>query len=285
MTEPWPASAPTDGATAPPPWMHAVLRALAPFGLQRWGVAPLEPGAGPLPGATHALVIASGGPALWSAFEAAIGADPEVLRAEAHPLDAFVARALAAADPAPPPSRRWVRCAADEPTFVDFRPLALAAGLGWPGRLGLLMGPDDGPWLGLRAACFTTEPLPASAPLPGPGPCARCPAPCAPACPVGAPAAGTAAWGGGPAPFGIAACAAHRAAGGCRSACLSRNACPEGSTSRYSDREQAYHEDRPSGRPALARALGVQGDRHPGLGPPWADWAEALTTPRPPRGG
>jgi hypothetical protein len=285
MAEPQTDAAQPLGAPATPAWMRAALDALAPIGLQRWGVAELPPGAGPLPGATHVLVIASGGPALWSAFEAAIRADPEVLRAEAHPLDAFVARALRAADPDPPASRRWVRCAADEPTFVDFRPLAVAAGLGWPGRLGLLMGPEDGPWLGLRAACFTVEPLPRAPSLAGRGPCGGCPAPCVAACPVGAPPAGPLGPTGAPLPFDIGACAGHRAAGGCRSACLSRNRCPEGATSRYSDREQAYHEDRVSGRPALAAALGLADDRHPGLGPPWADWARPLTTPPPPRGG
>jgi len=254
------------GRAALPAWAEAVVAALAPAGLQRWGVAPVE-GACPLPGARSALVFASGGPGLWQGFVDAVAAEHARLRDEAHPLDAHVARLLRAADPDPPPSRRWVRCAADEPTFVDFRPLAAAAGLGWASRLGLLLHPEDGPWIGLRAACFTTEALPPSAPAPGQGPCAGCAAPCVAACPVGAVPAGLGAR------FGIGACAAHRTSGGCPSACAARNACPEGSASRYPPEAQAYHEDRAAGRAALAARLGVNDDLHAGLGPPWSAWA------------
>jgi epoxyqueuosine reductase len=256
---------PADPA-ALPAWAAAAIAALGPAGLQRWGVARVE-GPAPLPGARSALVFASGGPALWQGFVDALTADHARLREEAHPLDAHIARLLRAADPAPPPSRLWVRCAADEPTFVDFRPLAAAAGLGWPSRLGLLLHPDDGPWIGLRAACFTTEALPPTGPQPGPGPCAGCPAPCVAACPVGAvPRADGAR-------FEISACAAHRTTGGCPQSCAARNACPEGAPSRYPPEAQAYHEDRARGRAALAARLGVNDDLHAGLGPPWSSWA------------
>ena len=252
----------------PAPWPD-VRASLARVGLNAVGVADGSPYQAELPGCRAVVVFGSGGPALWDAFVAAIEADPATLCAEQHPLDRFIARAIAATDPTPGPTRRWVRCAFDAETFVDFRPLSLAAGLGWPSRLGLLLHPEHGPWLGLRAACFTTEPLPLDTPLDGDGPCADCPAPCEAACPVGAVSA---------ARFDIGRCAAHRTPphqggpGGCPEACASRNICPVGINSRYSALEQYYHDNRLDGRRALARSLGVT-DAVAGEGPYWVNWA------------
>ncbi len=245
--------------------LRALPEALAPAGLDLWGVADGRPYGHILSGCRSVLVIGSSR-ALWAGFTAALRADPAALTAHDHPLDDHVEGLLRAADPDPGPGRRWIRCAATEPSFVDFRALALAAGLGWPGRLGLLMHPRVGPWLGLRAACFAVEELAPTGPLPGPGPCAACPAPCAAPCPAGAvPAAG--------APFRIQACAAARASGACAGPCAARRACPEGATFAYDPLEQHYHDDRTTGRPALAAALGVPGDSRAGCGPRWAEWA------------
>lgn len=251
-----------------------VLGELERVGLNTVGVVAADsvPSAGEvLPGCRSVVVVASGGSALWEAFVAACRADPRVLTDHDHPLDRFIARALAAADPSPPASRLWVRCAADAERFIDFRPLARAAGLGWPSRLGLLIHPDHGPWLGLRAACFTTELLAPSDVLPGLGPCDGCSAPCAEACPVSAVAASA----GDPQEagdrFDIGACAQHKQAGGCLGMCHARRACPHGAASRYPDLEQRYHDDRIGGRRALAEWLSVA-DERVGVGPHWDAW-------------
>ncbi len=263
-----------------PPGLAAALAGLAAAGLDLQGVAAADAPAvqALLPGAQSVVVLGSGGGRLWAGLCDAIRADPAVLRDAAHPLDAHVAGLVRAADAALGPlPRRWVLCgavdlapAADDapPPFLDFRALAHAAGLGHPSRLGLLIHPTVGPWLGLRAALLLAAPLPPTGPLPGAGPCPGCAAPCAAACPVAAvPAPGA------PDRFAIRACARHRADGGCPTACAARNACPEGAAHRYTALEQHYHDNRRTGRPALAEALGVADDPLPGLGPQWAAWA------------
>lgn len=250
----------------PPPWASRLAAALADIGLNEVGVAPGEPWQEVLPGCRSVLVFASGGPTLWESLERAIANDPAVLTGSQNPLDDFVAAAIRAADPAPPTSRTWVRCAAEPERFVDFRPLARDAGLGWTSRLGLLINPRHGPWVGLRAACFTTEALTVTGALAGAGPCDGCPAPCATACPVDAVVPGR---------FDIRACAGHRAQGGCPTRCEARNACPEGAQSRYPAAEQLYHDNRVSGRKVLADRLGVEGDPFLGAGPYWKEWSES----------
>jgi ferredoxin len=252
-------------------WPAALIERLAQTGLNAAGVADGAPYRALLPGCRSVLVFASGGGALWRHFTAAIRAEPAALTGEQHPLDAFVRRALERADPAPPASRRWIRCAADEPEPIDFRTLALRAGLGWPSALGLVLHPTWGPWLGLRAACFTREPLPPTPPPPGPGPCAGCAAPCATACPAGAVAlpfrpGGTGGWQ-------VRVCATWNAeTGACARSCAAREACPVGAAHRYAPLERHYHQDRRSGRSALAAALGIADERE-GIGPDWRRWA------------
>lgn len=251
-------------------WVSALTARLAAFGLNAWGVADGQPYQSVLPGCRSVLVFGSGGPALWQHFVAWLRADPARLSGEQHPLDAFIQRSLEAADPAPETSRRWVRCAADETCFVDFRPLARDAGLGWSSRLGLLLHPVYGPWMGLRAACFTTEALPVTGAAPGDGPCAGCAAPCVTVCPAEAVRAEG---------FDIVRCAAWRAPeheggrGGCPTSCGARNACPEGAAWRYPDLEQHYHDNRRTGRAALGALLGVDQPGQ-GVGPHWGTWAK-----------
>jgi epoxyqueuosine reductase len=251
-------------------WSVEIARALGAVGLDVVGVAD---GAGyqeVLPGCRSVLVLGSGR-ALWDAFVAAVRGDPDRLTGELHPLDAFVRRALAEVDPGPPASRRWIRCAADEPDPVDFRTLALDAGLGWRSALGLLLHPVRGVWFALRAACFTTSWLPPSNAPAGDGPCLGCHAPCASACPAGAiqlpftPAGAggwqadvCARWNIGPDP--------------CASSCAARVACPAGAEHAYSPLQRHYHQDRRSGRRALAALLGIA-DTRSGIGPHWAAWA------------
>lgn len=243
---------------------QARREALARAGLNLTGVAPGVSYGDLLSGCHAVVVFASGGGALWQALLDDLRRHPEHLHDEDHPLDAFVARAVRRVDPEPGPERRWVFCSATESTLVDFRTLALRAGLGWTSRLGLLLSPQAGPWLGLRAACFTTEPLPPSPPLPGEGPCAACPAPCVGACP-GAAVHPEQGWQ-------VEACARfHRESSLCASTCHARVACPEGAAWRYSTEELAYHSNRAEGRRALARALGIA-DQRVGVGPHWEAW-------------
>ena len=253
-------------------WASEIQRVLGAVGLDVVGVADGSGYQDLLPGCRSVMVFGSGA-RLWDGFVEALGRDPGRLSGEAHPLDAHVARAIAEADLEPPASRRWIRCAADEPHPVDFRTLALRAGLGWRSALGLLVHPVRGVWFALRAACFTTSRLPPSIALAGDGPCLACHAPCASACPAAAiqlpftpgGAGGwqvdvCAGWNTGPEP--------------CTDSCAARVACPAGAEHAYSPLQRRYHQDRQSGRRALAALLGIE-DAREGIGPHWAAWAGA----------
>lgn len=225
--------------------------ALRASGLNVSGVADGRPYDGLLPGCRAVVVFASGGRALWEAFTDDLRQHPAHLTEQAHPLDRFIARAIERADPDPRAPRRWVRCAADESVFLDFRKLAIAAGLGWPSQLGLVLHPTYGPWLGLRAACLTTAPLPIDGPLVGPSPCVSCPGHCAQACPGSAFRDGA---------LKIRKCVAYRAASPtCATTCAARRACPEGKTHQYHPAELAYHMDPAHGQRVLRSRLGVEG--------------------------
>lgn len=218
-----------------------------------------------LPGCRSVVVFGNGGPAMWRAFlDQHRGA-----RLSQHPLDDWVQAAIERADPSPDSARIWVRAAATEDRFVDFRPLAVAAGLGWSSRLGLVLHPRFGPWMGLRAACFTTEALTPTGPLPSASPCAACPAPCATACPGAAISQDAAVERA----FDIGACARqHQVADTCATRCGARAACPEGSAHAYSPLQQHYHSSRSTGRPLVEAALGSPAGALTGLDPGWSDW-------------
>lgn len=224
-------------------WLGEASARLAAVGIGLRGVAAVRDAPGVLPGARAAVVFASGGRGLWEAFGAAVAREPARYVALSDPLDAFVADAVASADPAPGPGRRWVLSAIGAQPFVDFRVLGHAAGLGWDSRLGLLLHPEVGPWIALRAAVFTTEDLPPTGPLAGAGPCAACPAPCVAACPAGAVRfAGAVRWD---------ACQRHLAppTDGCPTGCAARRACVVGPAHAYSAVQHAYHDGRPGARP------------------------------------
>ena len=217
-----------------------------------------------LEGTRSVVVVASGGRALWDAFVDGLRRDPSVLVDEPHPLDAFVRKRIDEGDALLPASidRRWFFAAASAEPQLDFRVLGRLAGIGERSRLGLLIHPTYGLWLGLRAACFTTAELEPSATPPNP--CAACDAPCRPACPAGALDSGS---------WDVDRCAAfHLADHRCATTCHSRLACPVGAEQRYPPEEIEYHYNRPLGRRSLrVFARGFE-DRYEGEGPHWGNW-------------
>jgi epoxyqueuosine reductase QueG len=127
-----------------------------------------------LPGARTAIVVASGGRALWDAFARA----PE-FRLETDPLDAYTRRAVEAAARELVPSLALFAFERRAGEYADFVELGRLAGLGAPSRLRLLLHPVYGPWLSLRAVVLTGarwEPRAPASPLFDP--CRECPAPC-----------------------------------------------------------------------------------------------------------
>jgi len=253
--------------------LESALDLLRAGGLNRWGVVPVETydavaseglGSADLaPWARSILVIASGGPTLWEDMIEAIAVDSGRLTDEAHPLDAHVARLIESA-PMTAFEHRWFLATATAPVQLDFRTLAVLSGVGAASRLGLVIDPEVGPWLGLRAACFVDLALPASSPTPDV--CAGCSAPCVSACPAGALVSGQ---------WDVGTCATyHRTSTDCAQTCHSRQACPVGAEHRYSDLQRTYHYDRAAGRSALREALGIPhaDDRFEGIGPHWEDW-------------
>jgi len=244
--------------------------ALAPAGLDTIGVADGAGWQDLLPGCQSVVVVGSGGPRLFAALQGWLAEDPTRLRDRTHPLDDFVAAHISTLDPAGwdgTPDRMWAPCAAGGPR-VDFRRLAVDAGLGWLSRTGLLLNPRHGLWMGLRAALFTTTRLAPTGPLAGPGPCAGCSAPCLSACPGDAMTRTPTV--GNPSAWDWRICRDFRDDQPCRTRCDVRNACPEGASSRYPDLAQHYHNDHSgTGRAALARSLGVApgGGQDPGWHP------------------
>jgi epoxyqueuosine reductase QueG len=185
-----------------------------------------------LPDARSAVVVASGGRALWNALRSS----PEYGQ-RADPVDRYTRRVTEALAQAL--TREGQRSAAllaferRDGAYADFVALGRAAGLGAPSRLGLLLHPIYGPWMSIRAVLLTALALPETAPPPGFDPCPGCPAPCAEACPGGAPAPGG---------FDLARCdATRRREPHCRLDCTARRACVLGSAHAYADEALAHH--------------------------------------------
>ncbi len=158
--------------------------------------------------------------ALWAPFTAALRADPR--RAEAaHPLDAYVRDAVAAAVRFPC-DVRWASDA--PPRGVALLHAAEAAGLLWRSPSGLGVHPVFGPWVALRALLIVDAPPPA---VPAPAaPCGHCEGACGPAfaalCVEAAPHAQAveSSW---------------------RAWVAMRDACPRGREHRYGEAQIRYH--------------------------------------------
>lgn len=189
------------------------------------------------PRARGVVVLAQGGAAFWERFAAARRRAAWPATA-ADPLDAWtrgvVADVVATAQAAVP-----LPCRVIFPTdaAVDFRRLGVLAGLGVPSRLGLLVHPEFGSWIALRAAILVPVALaPTTAAMDGFAPCETCAGrPCEPACPAGAVSARG---------WDVPACSAHRARPDetCGSGCHARLACPVGAAHRYPPDALAFHQ-------------------------------------------
>ena len=120
------------------------------------------------------LIVGNGGRALWSEFQRA----PESLLRE-DPLDAYTARVLGeiarSVDPPAAVGLYWEQRRGD---YLPMMKLAERAGLGSPSRLGILLHPDFGPWLAVRAVLYLPFAVASGNPLRF-DPCSGCPAPCA----------------------------------------------------------------------------------------------------------
>src|SRR5450631_1053230 len=225
----------TAGGSGAPAWLDRLKVRLADRGLNLLGVASPESydgAVGPqrqsevlLKGTRAILVAGSGGSALWRHFRERLAADPRVLTDHPHPIDQLVREIVGHADAAlGGVVHRWFFAAAETDVHLDFRVLGHLAGLGGRSRLGLLLHPEYGLWVGLRAACFVAEALPATGPDQS-DPCAGCPGYCVEACPGGAFPDGT---------WDVDRCAEfHHEAATCRTSCRSRMACPKGAQHRY----------------------------------------------------
>ncbi len=177
------------------------------------------------------VLMASGGPRLWRALEAAGIGGPD-------PVDTFSAAM----------SRTFVRRYLNDTPHRIVYPSAcplplprLGALAGWShaSPLGLGIHRRFGLWFAYRAAVLVAAALPPSPPQPGPSPCEGCQTkPCIAACPVGA-----VRWG---AEFDLAGCVSHRLEpqSACARSCAARLACPVGADHRYSSRQLGYHCER-----------------------------------------
>ncbi len=200
----------------------------------RWDalVPPAWRTAALLPGARSAWLLASGGRALFEAFRRA----PESALAR-DPLDTYTRRVAeetaASLRDAGQRARPLLAFERRGDGFADFVALGRAAGLGAPSRLGLLLHPEYGPWLSIRAAVLTDLALEATPGCVGFDPCEDCPAPCRAACPTAAP---------GPQRFDVEACRRGRAQeAACRLRCDARHACVVGREHAYAAEAEAHH--------------------------------------------
>ena len=158
------------------------------------------------PGVHSLIVIGNGGAAFWIAFRAYCDGHPDFVNTEADPLDAYTTRVIEAQVP-PILVRHDLEGRVLYPFRFDTEPvsfihLGAIAGFGARSLLGVLVHPEYGPWVALRAALVldvAIEPITVA----NFDPCGTCAEkPCISACPVGA--VSERGWD-------VPRCAAHRA--------------------------------------------------------------------------
>ena len=120
--------------------------------------------------------------------------------------------------------------------IVPLQQLGELAGWGSPSPIGSSIHPEFGLWFAYRVALLTNAELPLVSQPQQPSPCAACrEKPCLSACPAGAV--------GEIGSFQLTRCANHRVTpfSSCAARCLSRLACPVGTTHRYTEEQLSYH--------------------------------------------
>jgi epoxyqueuosine reductase len=231
--------------------LSRIRESLAPHGLNLIGtttVAAYETLAPPqyhvnalLPQAKTLVVIGNGGGDFWRGFRAYCEAHPDWLQTQEHPLDAYtvavIETSLTPGLQAAGTTYRYVYPFRFWTEPVSFMHLARAAGLAGSSLLGVVIHPEYGPWMALRAALFLDQDLFAPPPAPGFDPCPACTErACVTACPAGAISEAT--------NWDIPACVQHRmrVAEDCVDYCHARYDCVYGREHRYPLDELQYHQ-------------------------------------------
>lgn len=184
------------------------------------------------------LLFGAGGSSFWNKMTADLGSGyvPEP-HTSYHPINDHSARLAEGIC-------RLLRAAGhgcratypDDESPLNFLQLAEMAGLGTISPvIGLLLNPEYGPWVSLRAALLV-EGMPFGLPERSGAepfqPCLTCHRPCLIPCPVGV------FDGQGNADF--VACGRHRHRGGCATGCDVRRTCPVGVKHRYGPEEERF---------------------------------------------
>jgi hypothetical protein len=229
--------------------LASLLAALAEAGLDLTGTLSVEaydsqvPGAWQSaevsPGCRGVVVVGNAGRTLWPRFEAA----PES-KLRSNPLDRYTERVLReVAACCDPPARFALYTERRQGQYLPLVALAERAGFGAPGRVGVLLHPEYGPWVSIRGVLYLGFEVPFREPAAF-DPCRGCPAPCASSCHGGVI---------GERSFDFARCfrtkITHRA---CRTACDARSACVLGPEHAFTT-EQIEHHSRIRWRPAAVR--------------------------------
>ncbi len=231
--------------------LDAVTAALVPFGLNLIGttsVAHYETLVPPqyhvnalLPQAKSIVVIGNGGGEFWRGFRLYCKQHPGYMEERAHPLDDYTVKLIETTlTPLLQTSGRAYRYLYPfqfwtEP--VSFMHLARAAGLAGPSILGVIIHPEYGPWMALRAALLIDQDLSTSSQTPGFDPCPTCTErPCISTCPAQA-ISEEKNWD-------IPACVQHRlrVPEDCVDYCRARFDCVYGRAHRYPLDELQYHQ-------------------------------------------
>ena len=187
------------------------------------------------------VVIGNGGGAFWHAYRRHADNHPDWTRRE-HPLDDFT-RHVIETDLTPPVRERGIRLTVVYPfvsgaAALHFMELGRIAGIGGPSLLGVLINPQYGTWIALRAALLIGDEIDEPGAAAGFDPCPQCaPRSCISACPAGAVS------GGG---WDVIGCVRYRVERepDCTSGCHARMRCVIAPQHRYPDDELRHHQER-----------------------------------------
>jgi hypothetical protein len=189
-----------------------------------------------LPDCGTIFLLGSGGSGFWSHLLAQ-GPPIQAPAPGYHPVDDYCAKSCGELT-------EWLGARGvtsrttfpDDPSALNFMHLAEVAGWGTISPvLGILLHPEFGPWVSMRAAVLV-EGLPFGS-VEGEEhqpfqPCLNCSKPCVKACPVHV--------FDGMGSVDLRACADNRHAGECGHGCDARRACPVGAAERYGEEEERF---------------------------------------------